>query len=80
MSDSYFNYGFMSRAAAIKNIDALVERLGGPSDTARVLGAEPHQVQNWKTLGHIPARHYLVHRKRLEPLDLRVKDSVWGFE
>jgi hypothetical protein len=68
----------MSRAS-IKNIHDLVERLGGVPVTAQVLQTEPHQVRNWRKLGHIPAHFYFVHRKRLDPFDLKIKDDVWGF-
>jgi len=64
---------------SVKNIDELVSQLGGPASAARVLGTEPHQVQNWKRHGHIPARLFKLHRKRLEPFAFKVKDSVWGF-
>jgi hypothetical protein len=69
----------MSRASAIKNIDELVERLGGPALAARILGTEPHQIQNWRKHGYIPARFYRAHHKLLDDLAVKVKDDVWGF-
>jgi hypothetical protein len=66
-------------SASIKNIHELVERLGGAADTARVLDTHAHQIHNWRKLGHIPARFYLAHRKRLQVFGFKVKDDVWGF-
>lgn len=68
------------RAVKVTSVKELVTKLGGPTAASKVLGTTPQNVVNWRTVGKIPPRFHLVHRKLLAPHGLQVDDTCWGFD
>jgi hypothetical protein len=58
-----------------KQVDHLVEELGGTCEVAQLMGVVPSAVSNWRRAGQFPARTYL-------PLATRLKVAppayLWG--
>jgi hypothetical protein len=70
----------MGKYKQVNTLPELIKHCGGLTALGRLLDTSPQNVHNWRTAGHIPSQYYKAHRERLKGLDLRVKDSLWGFK
>jgi hypothetical protein len=63
----------------IASVEKLIEELGGPSATAKLLGTSPQNVVNWRNAKKIPARFHRAHKAKLRERRITVSDDLWGF-
>ena len=64
----------------IKNIDELVDALGGTSRAAAAIKVEAATVAMWKSRRQIPARHYLIVCQQVQKIGMQIDPTVFGFE
>jgi len=62
----------------VETIGELIERLGGPSKAAEILGATPQRVVNWRNRGRITPALFLHNQERLKERGLKAPPEFWG--
>jgi DNA-binding transcriptional regulator YdaS (Cro superfamily) len=70
----------MRRPGMLSSFDAVVDVLGGTSETARLLGAQQPAVSNWRARGgKFPARYYLAITEALRSKQLTCRTDLFAF-
>jgi len=62
---------------AVSTIGELIEKLGGPSKAAEILGATPQRVVNWRNRDQISATLFMQHQAILRERGLVVPPHFW---
>lgn len=63
----------------LTSIDAVVEKLGGPSAVASMAGVRVSAVSNWKARGRIPADKFLIVDRELASRNTSADPALFGF-
>ena len=63
---------------AVSTIKELIEKLGGPSKAAEILGATPQRVVNWRNRGKITPELFMQNQGELKARGIKAPPSFWG--
>lgn len=62
----------------LATVAEVIDALGGPTATGRLVGRSPQSVVNWRASGKLPADTFLILQAELRDREILAPPSIWG--